>query len=103
CVAMVRPQRGRGVALPLPRLEIRRDWSVPRSAVGAGCKRLLSKDQAEVLPTRRARAGAVDVYGTVGQATAPAGMGICNRTGRQDFHFKALAGVQLAASDGGRN
>ena len=55
-VAVVRAQRGRRPALPLSRLEIRRDRPVHRRAVRAGGERLLPEDQAEVLSAGRSAA-----------------------------------------------
>ena len=46
-VALVRPQRGERAALPLSRLEIRRDRPMHRGAVGAESSGLLQEDQAE--------------------------------------------------------
>src|SRR5215471_13028304 len=61
--ALVRPQRGGGPALPLSRLEIRRDRPVHGGPVGAGRERLLPQDQAEILSAGEAWPGAVDLYG----------------------------------------
>src|SRR5215813_2388274 len=102
-VALVRPQRGAWPALLLSRLEIRRDRAVHRRPLRAARERLLPEDQAQVLPVGEARAGAVDLYGSAGEATAAAGMGIRDGAGRSDLHLQAPAGMQLAASHGGRN
>ena len=66
-LAVVRPQRGRRAALPLSRLEIRRDRPMRRRAVRAGRERLLQEDQAHVLPAGEARRGAVGLYGPARQ------------------------------------
>src|SRR3974390_2348197 len=58
-VALVRAQRRVGLALPVSRLEIRRERPVHRRAVGAARERLLPADQAQVLPADRTRARAV--------------------------------------------
>ena len=63
-VAVVRPQRGRRAALPLSRLEIRRDRPVRRSAVGAGPKAASAgKIKLDRLSAGEARRRAVDLYG----------------------------------------
>ena len=75
-VAVVRPQRGVRPALPLSRLEVRRDRPVHRGALRARGERLRQEDQAEVLSAGRARRRAVDLYGAARDAAAAAGMGI---------------------------
>src|SRR6516164_500677 len=102
-VAVVRPQRGARLALLLSRLEIRRDRPVHRRPLRAARKRLLPEDQAQVLPAGEARPGAVGLYGPARKAAAAAGMGIRHGAGRSDLHLQAPAGMQLAASDGGRD
>src|SRR5436190_23188220 len=99
-VAVVRAQRGARPALLLSRLEIRRDRPVHRRPLRAARERLLPEEQAQVIPVGEARAGAVDLYGSAGEATAAAGMGIRDGAGRSDLHLQAPAGTQLAASDG---
>ena len=82
-LAVVRPQRGERPALPLSRLEIRPHRPVHRGAVGAGGKRLLQEDQAEVLSAGRARRRAVDLHGPAGAAAAAAGVGVRHGAGRR--------------------
>src|SRR5262249_287116 len=102
-VALVWPQRGAWPALLLSRLEIRRDRPVHRRSLRAARERLLPEDQAQVLPVGEARAGAVDLYGSAGEATAPAGVAICDGAGRSDLQLQAPAGMQLVAGHGGRD
>src|SRR4051812_11369482 len=99
---MVWPQRGGRPALPLSRLEIRRDRPVHRRAIGAAGKRFLPEGQAEILSAGEARAGAVDLYGTAGEAAAAAGMGIRHGSVGAGVRVQAPAGVQLATSYGRR-
>src|SRR6476661_6618852 len=75
-LALVRPQRGTRSALPLSRLEIRRDRPMHRRPLGSAGERLLPEDQAEELSAGEARPGAVDLYGPAGKTAAAAGMGI---------------------------
>src|SRR3954449_3417674 len=75
-VALVRPQRRKRPALPLPRLEIQHRRPMHRSSLGGGGKRLLPEDQAEVLSAGEARARALGLYGAAGEEAAAAGMGI---------------------------
>src|SRR5262245_12028568 len=100
---MVRPQRGVWAALSVSRLEIRRNRPVHRAAVGARGKRLRAQDQAALLSLGRARRGALDLYGAARAPAAAAGMGICDGQTRAALRVQALAGIQLAASDGGRH
>ena len=102
-VALVRPQRGWRLALPLSRLEIRRDRPMHRGAVGAGRGRLLQKDQARGLSAGQARRRAVDLYGSAGAKTAVAGMGICPGASGTNIRLQTPAGMQLAASHGRRH
>ena len=102
-LAVVRPQRGQRAALPLSRLEVRPHRPVHRGAVGAGGERLLPEDQAEVLSAGRARRRAVDLHGPAREAAAAAGVGVRHGAGEPQLHVQAVAGVQLAAGDGGRH
>src|SRR6266571_8436112 len=91
------------LALPLPWLEVRYHRTVHRDSLGARGKRLRQEDQAEVLPTGRARRRAVDLYGATGAQAAIAGMGIRHGRARAALRVQAAAGVQLAPSDGRRH
>ena len=70
-VAVVRPQRGVRPALPLSRLEVRRDRPVRRGALRAGRVRLRQEDQAEVLSADREGRRAVDLHGPAREASPP--------------------------------
>src|SRR5262245_11221799 len=73
-LALVRPQRGERAALPLSRLEIRPYRPMYRSAFGAGGKRLLQEDQAEILSAGRAWRISLDLYGPARKTAAFAGI-----------------------------
>ncbi len=62
-VAVVRPERGVRPALPLPRLEVRRDRSVRRPAVRGGGDRPAAAHPAEELSVPRARGRDLDLHG----------------------------------------
>src|SRR5580692_3389971 len=87
--------------MPLPWLEIRCDGPVHRRAVGAGRKRLLPEDQAQILSAHQDWRRALDLYGAAGKAAPATGMGVCARSIRANLHLEALAGMQLATGDGG--
>src|SRR5579862_2672414 len=90
-------------ALPVSRLEVRRERAMPRSAVGAGGKRLRQEDQAAILSAGRARRRAVDLYGAAGTAAALAGMGVRAGAERTALRLETFPGMQLAAGHGGRH
>ena len=94
-VAVVRPQRGGRAALPLSRLEIRRERPVHGGALRAGRKRLLQEDQAHILPAGQARRGAVGLYGPARQEAAAAGMGIRHGAAGADLRLQAAAGIAI--------
>src|ERR1041385_8448514 len=85
-------------ALPLPRLEIRRDRPMPRGALGAGGKRLLQQDQAQVLSVDKNRPGAVDLHGPAGEDAAASRVRVRAGAAAAFVHLQAHAGMQLAAS-----
>src|SRR5205814_3739420 len=97
--AVVRPERGVRPALPLPRLEIRRERPVRGPALGARGIGNAPGDQAEVLPNDRAGRRGVDLHGAAGAqaraARARMGEGVC----RSALRFQAPAGVQLPPGD----
>ena len=102
-LAVVRPQRGSRLALPLSRLEIRRHRPVHRGSVRAGGERLLPAGQAQILSAGRARRRAVDLYGRARKAAAAAGVGVRHRSRRAPLRRQAHPGIELAAGDGGRH
>src|ERR1700751_4989468 len=89
--------------MPLPWLEIRRDGPMHRCAVGAGRKRLLPKDQAQILSAHQDWRRALDLYGATGKAASATGMGVCAGSIRATLSLEAFAGMQLAAGHGGRD
>src|SRR5690349_19855429 len=88
-------------SMPVSRLEVRREWPVPRSAFRAGRERLCPKDQVEILHTRRARRRVVDLFGSARTAASAAGMGVRDGAAVAAFRLEADSGVQLAAGNGG--
>ena len=96
-------QRGQRPALPLSRLEIRRDRAMHRRAVGADRVGLLRQDQAQVLRVRRARRRDLGLYGSGRTEAAAAGFRVVQRAACIALHFQAHAGMQLAAGDGRRH
>src|SRR5262245_65260128 len=95
-VTVVWTQRGRGPALLLSRLEIRRDRPVHRRSLRARRKRLLQEDQAQVIPAGAARAGAVDLPRAAGETAAAAGMGVRDGYRRSGIRLETDAGMELA-------
>ena len=100
---VVRPQRGARAALPLSRLEIRRDRPVPGCAVRAGGERVLPADQVEILSAGGARRRAVDLYGAARTPAAAAGIRVRDGAAGAQLHLEAAAILQLAAGNGGRH
>ena len=102
-VAVVRAQRGERAALPLSRLEIRRDRPMHRGALGAGGERLLPEDQAQVLSVRRAGRRDLGLHGPARIEAAAAGFRMGEGAACAPLRLQAHAGVQLSAGDGGRH
>ena len=102
-LAVVRAQRGERTALPVPRLEIRRDRAMRRCAVGAGRVGLLPEDQAQGLSVRRDRRRDLGLHGSAGRTAAGAELRMGAPQAVAALHHQALAGEQLAAGDGGRH
>src|SRR5947207_9505317 len=92
-LALVRAQRGRRSALPVSRLEVRRDRPVYGSPFGARGERLLPEDQAQILSACEDRARFVDPYGRAGETAATAGIRVRSCPARALLHFEARAGV----------
>src|SRR5581483_2161061 len=89
-------------ALPLSRLEIRRDRPMRRSAVGAGGERFLQENKAQILSLGRARRRPVDLHGTARYAAAAARVRVCHRARKQTFVSKRLQECNyLQAMEGG--
>ena len=69
---VLRPQRGRGPALRLPRLEVRRRRQLRRHAVGAGREQLQEQGARARLPDARARRHHLGLHGPARGAAAAA-------------------------------
>ena len=102
-LAVVRAQRGERAALPVSRLEIRRDRAMRRCAVGAGRVGLLPEDQAQGLSVRRDRRRDLGLHGSAGRTAAGAELRMGAPQAVAALHHQALAGEQLAAGDGRRH
>src|SRR6185437_17061320 len=87
-------------ALPLSRLEIRRDRTVHGAAVRTGLDRVPRDDPVAILSAGRTRRRALDLYGAAG--TLPGSAGIRIRAGAigAAVCVQAPAGMQLAAGFG---
>src|SRR6185437_7130631 len=85
-------------ALPLSRLEIRRDRAVRRSSLGARRDRHAQPDQAEILSLHRARRDHLDLYGAAGIEAGAAGIRMGAGAARATLHLETPAGMQLPAS-----
>ena len=104
-LAVVRPQRGLRPALPLPRLEVRRDRPMRRPAVGGrrstGCREPHQAEEPTLHRAGRRRSG--PTWGR--RSCSPRRRRSNGRWSRpaQRFVSQATAGVQLPAGDGRRH
>ena len=102
-LTLVRAERRVRPALPLSRLEIRRDRAMRRSSVGAGGIGLPQEHQAEILSLHREGGHRVGLYGAACLAAAAARARMDRRRAAATLRFQAPAGVQLPAGDGRRH
>ena len=102
-VAVVRPQRGVRAALPVPRLEIRRDRPMRGNPIRTGAEWFPRDDQAALVSAGRAGRRAVDLHGTAGAPAGAAGIRVRHGAAGADLHVEAAAILQLAAGDGRRH
>src|SRR5580704_3172311 len=90
-------------ALPVSRLEIRRDGAMRRTAIGAGSDRLSRQNQATVVSVGGTRRRAVDLYGAGGTSAGIAGIRIRPDAAGKTLRVQTVAVLQLVAGAGGRH
>src|ERR1700679_1061923 len=90
-------------ALPVSRLEIRRDGAMRRTAIGAGSDRLSRQNQTAVVSVGGTGRRAVDLYGAGGTPAGIARIRIRPNAAGKTLRVQTVAVLQLVAGAGGRH
>ena len=100
---VLRPQRGRGPALRLSRLEVRHRRQLHRHDVGARRQQLCREGQDPCVPRAGGRWLRVGLHGAAGASAADAGAGVPASAGKPARGPQGLVRVQLRPGHRGRD